>query len=391
MKDIPAEARQAVQSARHAFSKGDIRTTRRLAQQAAHLAPDWEEPWLWLAASANPQASLGYLRKALEINPASQRARQGIHWAVERQRKQPLPPDALASIKATQPNPVLAATQPNPVLAATQPNPALAATQPVYSQPILISQAETQPIRILSRLGTLKHRIVQPSVLAVLLVCLVILVWSIYPQLSHTNPLGFLSGQSDNEVALALPPWLAPTIVPSATPTSTPTATPTYTPTPTPTETPTPTPTETLVPTETPLPPTPEPPADRDIDELPEGVEAGDHWVDVDLSEQMVYAYEGYYQVNEFLVSTGTYLHPTVTGTYSIYVMYRYADMAGPGYYLPDVPYVMYFYQGYGLHGTYWHNNFGTPMSHGCVNLRIEDAGWIFDWASIGMVVHVHE
>ena len=43
--------------------------------------------------------------------------------------------------------------------------------------------------------------------------------------------------------------------------------------------------------------------------------------------------------------------------------------MSGPGYYLPGVPYVMYFYQGYGLHGTYWHDNFGQPMSHGCVNL----------------------
>lgn len=43
--------------------------------------------------------------------------------------------------------------------------------------------------------------------------------------------------------------------------------------------------------------------------------------------------------------------------------------MTGPGYDLPNVPYTMYFYQGYGLHGTYWHNNFGTPMSHGCVNM----------------------
>jgi lipoprotein-anchoring transpeptidase ErfK/SrfK len=64
--------------------------------------------------------------------------------------------------------------------------------------------------------------------------------------------------------------------------------------------------------------------------------------------------------------------------------------MAGPGYYLPNVPYVMYFFQGYGIHGTYWHNNFGTPMSHGCVNLTIEDSAWIFDFASVGTVVFVH-
>ena len=50
----------------------------------------------------------------------------------------------------------------------------------------------------------------------------------------------------------------------------------------------------------------------------------------------------------------------------------------------------MYFYKGYGLHGTYWHNNFGTPMSHGCVNLATGDAGWLFSWASVGTVVNVH-
>jgi lipoprotein-anchoring transpeptidase ErfK/SrfK len=70
--------------------------------------------------------------------------------------------------------------------------------------------------------------------------------------------------------------------------------------------------------------------------------------------------------------------------------MYRYANMSGPGYFLPDVPYVMYFYKGYGLHGTYWHNNFGVPMSHGCINLTIADAGWIYDYATIGTVVNIH-
>ncbi|RPI34966.1 MAG: L,D-transpeptidase [Chloroflexota bacterium] len=105
---------------------------------------------------------------------------------------------------------------------------------------------------------------------------------------------------------------------------------------------------------------------------------------------QTAYAYRGSELVNSFVVSTGTWEHPTVTGTYNIYVMYRYADMAGPGYYLPDVPYVMYFYKGYGLHGTYWHNNFGTPMSHGCINFTIDDAGWVFDFVSIGTVVNIH-
>ncbi|NJC95915.1 MAG: hypothetical protein C3F07_16410 [Anaerolineales bacterium] len=113
-------------------------------------------------------------------------------------------------------------------------------------------------------------------------------------------------------------------------------------------------------------------------------------WIDVDLTNQRVYAYEGETVVNSFIVSTGTWLTPTVTGEYKIYVKYRSAKMSGPGYYLPNVPYIMYFYKGYGLHGTYWHNNFGTPMSHGCVNLTIDDAAWLYNWASVGTLVNVH-
>jgi lipoprotein-anchoring transpeptidase ErfK/SrfK len=116
----------------------------------------------------------------------------------------------------------------------------------------------------------------------------------------------------------------------------------------------------------------------------------GTRWIDVDLTNQRVYAYEGDTVVNSFIVSTGTWLTPTVTGEFKVYVKYRSNKMSGPGYYLPDVPYIMYFHGSYGLHGTYWHNNFGTPMSHGCVNLTIDDAGWLYDFASVGTVVNVH-
>ena len=94
--------------------------------------------------------------------------------------------------------------------------------------------------------------------------------------------------------------------------------------------------------------------------------------------------------VNSFLVSTGTWQYPTVTGQYHIYIKLRYTDMSGPGYYLPNVPFTMYFYKGYGLHGTYWHHNFGTPMSHGCVNLSIPDSEWLYNWASVGTLVNIH-
>lgn len=107
------------------------------------------------------------------------------------------------------------------------------------------------------------------------------------------------------------------------------------------------------------------------------------------LSEQKVYAYEGMVLINQFLASTGTWQHPTVIGKYPIWIKLESTTMDGPDYHLPNVLWTMYFYQGYGLHGTYWHNNFGTPMSHGCVNLRDEDAQWLYNFASVGTPVWV--
>src|SRR5258708_32551626 len=94
--------------------------------------------------------------------------------------------------------------------------------------------------------------------------------------------------------------------------------------------------------------------------------------------------------VNSFLVSTRPWLHSTRAGQLHIYIKCRYKDMSGPGYFLPNVPWTMFFYQGYALHGTYWHCNFGTPMSHGCVTLSIPDAEWLYNWASVGTLVNVH-
>jgi len=113
-------------------------------------------------------------------------------------------------------------------------------------------------------------------------------------------------------------------------------------------------------------------------------------WIDVDLSAQKLTAYEGSTPVRSTLVSTGLPRTPTPTGRYRIYVKYVFDDMAGPGYYLPKVPYVMYFYRGYSLHGTYWHANFGQPMSHGCVNLPTSEARWLYSWAPVGTPVYIH-
>lgn len=109
----------------------------------------------------------------------------------------------------------------------------------------------------------------------------------------------------------------------------------------------------------------------------------------VDLSDQRVYAYEDGVLLRNVLVSTGTAAFPTVQGNYKVYLKYESQTMSGPGYNLPGVPYVLYFYKGYSLHGTYWHNNFGTPMSHGCVNMPTPEAQWLFNWAPIGTPVRV--
>jgi LysM repeat protein len=116
----------------------------------------------------------------------------------------------------------------------------------------------------------------------------------------------------------------------------------------------------------------------------------GVRWIEVNLSNQTLTAWQGNVPVLHTYVSTGTSRTPTVTGRYSIGLKYTSQHMSGPGYSLPGVPWVMYFFQGYAIHGTYWHANFGTPMSHGCVNMRTEEAQFLFNWAPAGTEVYVH-
>jgi L,D-transpeptidase-like protein len=119
-------------------------------------------------------------------------------------------------------------------------------------------------------------------------------------------------------------------------------------------------------------------------------------WIDVNLSEQTTTAYLGSTSLKTVLVSTGVASHPTIVGQFKIYVKIQSQAMSGGNrfshdyYYLPGVPDIMFFYDGYAIHGTYWHNNFGHPMSHGCVNLSLEDAKWFYNWAEVGTTVVVH-
>lgn len=116
----------------------------------------------------------------------------------------------------------------------------------------------------------------------------------------------------------------------------------------------------------------------------------GYRWIEVNLSNQTLTAWQGDTAVMHTYISSGTSATPTVTGRFRIGNKLTSQRMVGPGYDLPGVPWVMYFYQAYAIHGAYWHSNFGTPMSHGCVNMTISDAQALYEWAAPGTEVYVH-
>ncbi len=109
----------------------------------------------------------------------------------------------------------------------------------------------------------------------------------------------------------------------------------------------------------------------------------------VSVGQQMLWAYKGDKVVLSSYVSTGRAGFDTPVGSYAVLTKFPSQTMegviGGEYYNVPDVPWVLYFTNsGHALHGTYWHNNFGTPMSHGCVNLPVDVAAWLYDWAPVG-------
>jgi lipoprotein-anchoring transpeptidase ErfK/SrfK len=121
----------------------------------------------------------------------------------------------------------------------------------------------------------------------------------------------------------------------------------------------------------------------------------GAKWILVNLSDQWLYAYEGNQMVFDAPVATGRDGMETPTGNFAIYAKLPMQTMDGvtDGEYwvVPNVPHVMYIYGGVALHGTYWHNLFGTGArpSHGCVNLPLKSAAWLYKWAPMGTPVRV--
>ena len=389
------QAQKAIQNAREALRDGDRNAARRWAEQAAKLAPQLEDPWLILAAVASPKASVAFIERALKINPDSPRARKGMQWALK--RLQEVPPGHSGEVPSEEAQVEGTTQQAKAVKRSAPPKktrraaiyPALllalgcivvlaaawtASTSPALAS-ILSGTSRSQP-------GEMEH----PK------------VWARVEIAKPAQASEPVSVAEEVEPVLQLPtptfppPTLEPTTVPptatSEPPVSSdsdvgPTAIPEVTSTPAGSlvldiveDTPVPTaaPTQENVPAK---------PVDAPVGN-------GARWIEVNLTEQRVYAWEGDVLANSFIVSTGTWATPTVTGTFSIWNKTPIQTMSGPGYSLPNVPWVMYFYKDYGFHGTYWHNNFGTPMSHGCVNLTIPDSEWLYNWASYGTTVKVH-
>ena len=127
---------------------------------------------------------------------------------------------------------------------------------------------------------------------------------------------------------------------------------------------------------------------------LPREGNGGERWIEVNLTTQYLIAWEGDIAVNETYVSTGREGFETPPGTFYINYKLEIQDMegviGGEYYNVPNVPWVQYFTNvGHALHGTYWHNNFGQVMSHGCVNLPMEFSEWLYGWTEIGTRVEI--
>lgn len=332
-----------LRAAQSALEAGRVAEARRILQRAVRENPEDYLAWLLLArTAASPQAALAYVRRAEMLQPDDA--------AVQAERTRltaPATPAARNTVPAGRGRPPL------------RRSPLLWAVPLLFIALMLVGLTTWRS----SAAGLPRSDSGQQ------------------PPLGQAIA-GWISGGAPFEdVLVALEPTAVPTAV--AQPTGTPPPTPTLAPTSTPTNTPVPT--ATAVPTVL---------APESSSAIPPVVAPGERWIDVNLTTQTLVAYEGETPVYSTLISSGTWEFPTVVGQFRTYMKYESQTMngylLGYDYYLPDVPYVMYFYRDYAIHGTYWHNNFGTPMSHGCVNVSTADAGWLYNWAPTGTLVNVH-
>jgi lipoprotein-anchoring transpeptidase ErfK/SrfK len=400
MNDRFIESREALTYAREALKNGAKDEAFHWAERAAKLAPQSEDPWLILTSVSNPRKSVEYARKALEANPNSPRAKKAMEWAMGRVGGTTQQSKVNSgNVKQVQ-GAVLSGSK-DQARNETAKNPKKrspilpillvvigcgifmfaawsAVNSPVLASILSISSAPNETVQ---RPSFAQVNIAKPSAGEPF-------VEVISPTAAFTAiPTTAAVDEVLPEVVQVIPTNPPPTLEVSILPTDIPIQPTAVVSIPETTVEPGGISAEIIVDT-----PTSEyvaPTAVANIP-VPSAGNGGEHWIDVDLSQQRVYAYEGDTVVNSFLASTGTWQTPTVTGKFKVWIKVRSQAMSGPGYYLPDVPYVMYFYKDYGLHGAYWHNNFGTPMSHGCVNLTIPDSEWLYNFSSVGTVVNVH-
>lgn len=359
-----------------AARSGEKAEARRVFRDALQRDPSNLPALLWMAwLSEDPGASLAYVERALKIAPDDERALAAREWAASRHTPH----------------------HPSDVVPSAPPG-ASGSLHPLPPEP---SQENTpsgwRRLLPLAAIG---------SIIAFVLGVFLVVAWYSPEELPIIAAKAAPPSATPTATATPTPsPRPTQTPNPTSTPTSTPSAAPTATSTPSPTATPTPSSTPTATPSPTPSPsrtsspqptatpqPTDPPPTPTPDELSPARSSLGGNvrWIDVDLSRQVLTAYEGQTPVRSTPVSTGLPNTPTPVGQYKIYIKLRYDDMSGPDYYLRDVPYTMYFYRGYGIHGTYWHSNFGHPMSHGCINLPTPEAQWLFQWSSVGTLVNIH-
>ncbi|MHB0857046.1 MAG: L,D-transpeptidase family protein [Anaerolineae bacterium] len=376
---------------RLAIKQGRMERAQRCFEAILEIDPTQEDALLWLA-SITPDRDLArdLYQRTLRAHPDSVRAQEALRWLGE-------PADEPTTLQSGDSTEVIQGgsltsdepgdteegdaptrTAPPPQRAITEqdepPGHDPASCKLVDEQPVSREYVEDlRPLRVMG--GSTRQRLPRARVVrdgAMLLMVAFIALGALALGVMLTNTV-----QADRvRVALG-----AMTNTPTMSPTAT--VTPSHTPTITPVHTATATATETALPTVT-FTPAPSPTSDwLTAKYLPLPTEG--KWIEVDLSDQMLYAFEDDRVVFTTNVSTGKEHTPTVQGKFRIFQKYEAQLMSGPGYYLPNVPYVMYFYGAFALHGAYWHDKWGTPTSHGCVNLRIEDAQWLYAWADPAM------
>jgi lipoprotein-anchoring transpeptidase ErfK/SrfK len=339
---------------------GRKQEARRLLAQVVAQYPGEFRGWLWLASvTESPQEALAYVERAARLNPTHPSVAQARVWAEKRlanERPAAAPPAEKQVERGKRPFPlllwggmaalVLILLLVGVWLVGVGGNGRSATSLDTASNP-----ADAQPAAHLAVAQVSEDtaaEVVDPSPSP-----------TVTPTTGPTRSL--VQAKAVAAASDPLPTWTA-TPLPTATPTATPTPEPTFV-------------------------------ADRAYIQRPAGVGINERWIDINLTTQTLTAYEGDTPVFSTLISSGISTRRTVTGQFRVWLRVRSQTMDGRrlgfDYYLENVPYVMYFYRDYAIHGTYWHNNFGTPMSSGCVNMKIEEAQWLFNWSQMGTLVNV--